>query len=300
MIYLGGMLVKCLKKHRMLLLLGLFLVMLGCSLPQPVAAADSGLKYSIVVSNFENKSNWTGQFNLGDAWGAVLTDILNQSGRFIVLAENDMRQEASNERNSNPHVIPAQLLVKGVITHVQNTGGQAGGFAIGGIYLGGTNSKSEINITMYVVEAGTGQVLASKSIVGKAEKGGMLVGGGGAVFGNYGADNLGKAVENAAKQGVDWMTTQLPKIKWTGTVVMNNNGNIYINRGTREGITSGQEFIIGSAEVLRDPVTGEVLDEIVTETARIRVVTVKEKVSICEVLSGGIDSVQQGMRVTLP
>lgn len=288
------------KRQRVLLIIGIFLFLFACSLQQPVAAADNGLKYSIVVSKFENKSNWSGQFDLGDAWGTVLTDILNQSGKFIVLAENDMRQEASNERNSNPHVIPAQLLVKGVITHVQNTGGQAGGFGIGGFYLGGTNSKSEVNITMYVVEAGTGQVLASKSVVGKAEKGGMIVGGGGAVFGNYGADNLGKAVENAARQGTDWMITQLPKIKWTGTVITNNNGNIYINRGTREGVTVGQEFIIGSAEVLRDPTTGEVLDEIVTETARIRVTTVKEKVSICEVLSGGIDSIQQGMRVTLP
>jgi curli biogenesis system outer membrane secretion channel CsgG len=284
----------------MLLMLGLFLFVIGCTLPQPVAAADSGLKYSIVVSKYENKSNWTGQFDLGDAWGTVLTDILNQSGKFIVLAENDMRQEASNERNSNPHGIPAQLLVKGAITHVQNTGGQAGGFGIGGIFLGGTNSKSEINITMYVVEAGTGQVLASKSVVGKAEKGGMIIGGGGAVFGNYGADNLGKAVENAAKQGTDWMITQLPKIKWTGSVVMNSNGKIYINRGTREGITSGQEFILGSAEVLRDPTTGEVLDEIVTETARIRVETVKEKISICEVISGNLDDIQQGMRVILP
>jgi curli biogenesis system outer membrane secretion channel CsgG len=299
-IIFGGMQVKHYIKSKLLLLMGVFIIFIGCSLPQPVAAADNGLKYTIVVSKFENRSNWSGQFSLGDAWGAVLTDILNQSGRFIVLAENDMRQEAMSERNSNPHVIPAQLLVKGVITHVQNTGGQAGGIGIHGLYLGGTNSKSEINITMYVVEAGTGQVLASKSVVGKAVKGGMVVGGRGAVFGNYGAENLGKAVENAATQGVDWMITQLPKIRWTGTVVMNNNGNIYINRGNREGIINGQEFIVGSFEVLRDPTTGEVLDEMVTETARIRVVSVKEKISICEVISGSADSIQQGMRVTLP
>jgi curli biogenesis system outer membrane secretion channel CsgG len=131
-------------KSTMLFLMGV-LIIIGCSLPQPVAAAENGLKYTIVVSKFDNRSNWSGQFNLGDAWGAVLTDILNQSGRFIVLAENDMRQEASNERNSNPHVIPAQLLVKGVITHVQNTGGQTGGFGIHGLHIGGSNSKSEIS-----------------------------------------------------------------------------------------------------------------------------------------------------------
>ncbi|SMC82202.1 CsgG/HfaB family protein [Sporomusa malonica] len=288
------------SKSRILFLITILIFIVSISLPQAVAAADSGLKYTIVVSKFENRSNWSGQFSLGDAWGTVLTDILNQSGKFIVLAENDMRIEAANERNSNPHVIPAQLLVKGVITHVQNTGGQAGGLGIGGIYLGGSKSKSEINITMYIVEAGTGQVLASKSVIGKAEKGGMVVGGRGAVFGNYGAQNLGKAVENAASQGVEWMITQLPKIRWTGAVVMNNNGQIYINRGTREGVRMDQEFIVGSAEVLRDPTTGEALDEMVTERARIRVVSVKEKISICEVISGSSESINQGMRVSLP
>lgn len=278
----------------------ILIFLLGIGLSQTAAAADPGIKYSIVVAKFENRSNWSGQFSLGDAWGAVLTDILNQSGKFIVLAENDMRREAASERSQNTHVIPAQLLVKGVITHVQNTGRQGGGIGIHGIYLGGSSSKSEINITMYVVEAGTGQVLASQSVVGKAEKGGMVIGGHHAAFSNYGAENLGKAVENAATQGVNWMITQLPKIKWTGTVVMNTNGSIYINRGAREGIRDGQEFIVGSAEVVRDPVTGEVLDEIVSEIARIRVVSVKEKLSICEVTAGSSDGIQQGMRVTLP
>lgn len=286
--------------NRGLLWVGICILLLGCSLPQQVMAADNGLKYTITVSSFENRSNWSGQLNLGDAWGAVLTDMLNQSGKFIVLAEGDMRQAAASESSANPHVIPAQLLVKGVITQVQETGGQVGGFGIHGIYVGGANSKSEINITTYIVEAGTGQVLASKSVVGKDNKGGMAVGGHGALFGNYGATNLGKAVEHAASQCVDWMVTQLPKIKWTGAVVMNNNGNIYINRGTREGIKVGQEFVVGTAEILRDPTTGEVLDEMVTEAARISVVSVKEKVAICQVISGSADSIEQGMRVALP
>ena len=37
-------------------------------------AAGSGMRYSIVVSKFKNRSNWRGQWNLGDAWGAVLTE----------------------------------------------------------------------------------------------------------------------------------------------------------------------------------------------------------------------------------
>ena len=71
----------------MMFFLGVFLIT-----PTHGLASESGLKYTIAVSKFKNKSNWRGQWNLGDAWGAVLTDSLNQTGRFIVLGEKDMRK----------------------------------------------------------------------------------------------------------------------------------------------------------------------------------------------------------------
>ena len=40
---------------------------------------------AITVSKFENRAGWHGQWDIGDAWGTVLTDMLNQSGKFIVL-----------------------------------------------------------------------------------------------------------------------------------------------------------------------------------------------------------------------
>ena len=54
--------------------------------------ADGGnLRYTISVSKFENRSGWNGQWDLGSAWGTILTDQLVQSGKFIVLGESDMR-----------------------------------------------------------------------------------------------------------------------------------------------------------------------------------------------------------------
>ncbi len=67
---------------------------------------------------------------------------------------------------------------------------------------------------------------------------------------------------------------------------MEKDGKVYVNRGSREGIGVGQEFTVGEVEILRDPDTGEVLDESMTEIARLRVSQVKEKISICEVVSG--------------
>lgn len=283
------------------------------------AASQSGeLKYTVTVSKFENQSNWSGQWQLGDAWGAVMTDILNRSGKFIVLGETDMRSEAMREQDfassgrtvqgsitpPTGQMTPAQILVKGVITHAQNTSGGGGGFGIHGIAIGGAKSNAEINVTMYMVDSTTGQVLASTSVVGKSSKRAGGIGysnaGYGIVAGGYKNDNMGKAVEHAVQQGVEWMIQQLPRIPWSGTVVMARNGQIYINRGQREGVQAGQTFVLGRGEVIRDPGTGEVLEEIVHETSRIQVSTAREKLSICDVISGDYDSIETGMKICLP
>ena len=261
-------------------------------------ASSGALRYTIAVAQFENRSNWSGQYQLGDAYGAVLTDALNQSGKYIVLGEKDIRSDAAGE--SGQQGTAAQLLIKGVITHVQNTSNSGGGFSIGGVLLGGSQSESEINVTMYIVETASGRVLASKSVVGKSSGGGILIGGGGAVFGTHHKDNMGKAVENAIAQTLDWLNGQMPSIKWSGLVILNEDGNIYINRGSREGVKVGQKLIAGSAKILRDPVTKEVLDESLTELATLEVVTVKEKIAICSVISGSADELQPGTRVQQP
>jgi len=80
-------------------------------------------------------------------------------------------------------------------------------------------------------------------------------------------------------------------------VVMVKGDQIYINRGSREGVAMGQEFTVGEVEVLRDPDTGEVLDESMTEIARLKVSQVKEKLSIANVTSGDTASVIKGMTI---
>ena len=72
-----------------------------CILAVAVAAgADSSkMRYSITVVKFENKSGWHGQWDLGDAWGTVMTDMLMQTGQFIVLGESDMRSAAMDEQD---------------------------------------------------------------------------------------------------------------------------------------------------------------------------------------------------------
>ncbi len=176
----------------------LVLSLLIASIPILALAQTGGLRYSITVSKFENKAGWYGQWDIGDAWGTIMTDLLNQTGKFIVLGEKDMRQEAMAEQDfaasgraaggakapATGQMTPAQLLVKGAITHVQDsTAGGHGGLNIGGVRLGGAGGKGEVNATIYIVDSTTGQVLASKSVVGVSTRKGLDVGYSGAGWG---------------------------------------------------------------------------------------------------------------------
>jgi curli biogenesis system outer membrane secretion channel CsgG len=275
-----------------------------------------GLRYSITVSQFENQAGWTGQWDIGNAWGTVLTDMLNETGKFIVLGETDMRYEAMAEQDlaasgrtatgkkapATGQLTPGQLLVKGAITHVQGTtSGGGGGVRVKGFKIGGKKAKGEVNATIYVVDSTTGQVLASTNVVGESNRKGANIGYSsydwGASFGGQKNDNVGLAVQDACAQAVEFLIEQLPNVPWTGSVVLVKGDKVYINRGTREGVVAGQGFRIGEVEVIRDPDTGEVLDEDMTEVCQIKAAQVKEKLSICEVTSGDATDVQKGMTV---
>jgi len=277
------------------------------AVPAAAQEATGGLRYSITVTKFENQAGWHGQWDIGDAWGTVLTDMLNQSGKFIVLGETDMRAAALDEQDFaasgrtaggakapvTGQMTPAQILVKGAITHVQgDTGGADGGIRIKGF-----------KVTVYLVDSTTGQVLASTNVVGTHKRKGLGVGydtgSWGAAFGGHSNDNVGLAVQDACAQAVDFLIAQLPNIQWSGAVVMIKDGKVYVNRGSREGIAVGQTFSVGEVEILRDPDTGEVLDQSMSEVARLKVSQVKDKLSICDVVDGSIGAVAKGMMIHL-
>jgi hypothetical protein len=102
-------------------------------------------------------------------------------------------------------------------------------------------------------------------------------------------------MEKAVDEGVEFLTSKLESIPWTGTIILAKKGKVYINRGTREGVSVGQTFDVGKSEILRDPDTGEVLDQSLEKVGTIKAVKVKEKLSICKVLNG--QSIAKGMTV---
>lgn len=284
------------------------------------AFAEGGnLRYSIMVNKFENKANWRGQWELGDAWGTILTDQLVQSGKFIVLGEADMRGAAMQEQDlaasgrtaggkkapKMGRMTPAQLLVKGAITHVQETKGGSGGFSLGkgilsGVSIGGSAGSTEINITIYICDSATGQVKASKSVIGKSGKRGIGLGYHGSKLGGltgdlegFEKDNMGQACTDAVAQAVEFLVAQLESIPWEGSVSLVKPDKLLINRGSREGVAVGMKFDIGKVEEIVDEDTGEVLDSEMTKIGTVVVTEVKEKISYTTPLEGA----EKGMGV---
>jgi len=294
-------------------------VVAGTLISIPTArGADGNLRYSINVEKFQNKAGWHGRWDIGNGFGEIMTDALNSSGRFIVLGETDMRKAAMDEQDlaasgrlaggkkapKMGRMTPAQLKVKGAITHVQsNTTGGKGRFSFKGISVGGSGGKAEINITIYLVDTETGQVKASTKVVGKSGRKGLGVGYHGSKLGGltgdlagFKKDNVGKACEDAVAQAVEFLIEQLEDIAWEGSIALVKPGKIIVNRGTREGVEVGQEFNVGDIEELVDEDTGEVLDSEMTVVAKIEVTKVKEKIAYCKATDGA-DQIKKGMSV---
>jgi curli biogenesis system outer membrane secretion channel CsgG len=287
----------------------------------PAGAQNGGLRHSIAVARFDNRSAFPeGQFALAQSFTAVLTDSLQQTNRFIVLGEKDMRVEAiaeqdfaasgrvaaGNKRPETAQMTPAQLLVKGEITHFQNsTQGGKGGFTIKGITIGTESDTAVINAVVYVVDSSTGQVVASRKVKGEASRMGVQLGVSqlrdvtAADLGAFKQTNVGAAIEKAIDEAVAFIVGQMEKIPWEGSVILVKDGRVYVNRGAREGVARGQTFTVGTAERLRDPNTGEVLDVSMEKVGTIVVEQVREKISIGRATEGA-GNMQKGMSVLLP
>ena len=66
------------------------------TIPAPPAG---NLRYSITVTKFKNEAGWHGQWSVGDGMQTAMTNLLHESGWFIVLGDGDMRKEAMKEQD---------------------------------------------------------------------------------------------------------------------------------------------------------------------------------------------------------
>jgi curli biogenesis system outer membrane secretion channel CsgG len=265
-------------------------------LPVRDAVALENLKKTVAVFDFDNNSGYMGDVRLGGDFTTQLTDALVQSGKFnvmtrtdldVVFAEQDLAASgrmAKSTAAQTGKAIPAQILIKGQITEFEeNTSGGGQGFSIKGVSLGTKKSSATMAVIIQLVDSTTGQVIDSKRVEGEARSGGLSIG----YSGNFGLSSsnfkktpLGKAVQMAIDQAVEYIATKLSEVPWKGKIVTVKEGTIFINAGENANLKVGDTFkVLREGESLIDPDTGMDLGSEATTLGVVKITEVQPKFS---------------------
>lgn len=272
--------------------------------PPPAALpAATGPKKLVAVAEFENKTNWRGQVNLGTGMADQLITSLMNSGRFIVLEreniEGVLREQdfgASGRTTAEGggkigKINRAQILLQGSITEFGEQGGEGGAIAIKGFSLGGSSKKAVVGIDLRIYDTTTGQVLASKACRGIAKSSGSSIGYSGGDFG-FATGGSAKtpmdfAVRAAIDQALKFIIFELDRLPWEGRIAMVKDNVIYINVGRTAGIRVGDQFnVYKKGEEIVDPDSGMTLGAELSKSGRIEVISVDEKFSKATPITG--------------
>ena len=251
----------------------------------------TGPKKTIAVMDFENKAGVSSQINLGEGMAEMLTTALINSGRFIVVERQAIR-DVLNEQDLGAsgrttsegaakfgRMLNSQILIRGAVTQfgMRESGG-GGGLSIKGVDVGLATSQAAVGVDIRMYDATTGQVLDSVRCEGNASSTGLNFGysehdwG----FGTSGFQNtpLGKATAKAIDKAVIAIISRMETVPWEGRIVKMAGNEAYINAGYNSGINVGDTFIVyRPGEELIDPQTGLPLG---SELKRLGTVTVTE------------------------
>lgn len=254
------------------------------------------------VGKYGSYEGW----DVGEAVAAQLATALEQTDCFVltdrlalsdVLREQELGLAGVASRESAPAaggLIGAQILVKGEITEFEpgkQGRGMTGGFALGdspiGVRLGGNRNTVHIAADIRLIDASTGEVLFTQRVDSQAKTFGLA-------FGldykdaSLGSDNfnktpLGMAVRDAVVEAAGFIVSQTREIQWTGRIVFEENGSVFVNAGADSGVQIGDTFDVSTIErELIDPSTGVSLGRIEKELGQVRIEKVEGKFSVAK------------------
>ena len=256
-----------------------------------------GPKKTIAVMAFENKAGAAAEWSLGEGMAEMLTTALVNSGRFIVVERQAIR-DVLDEQDFGASgrttqfgaarfgkVLNAQILVRGAVTEFgmkESGGGHA--LSIKGFDIGLSGSQAHVAVNMRLYDTTTGQVIDSVRCDGKASAGGIDFGysesdwgfGTGAFYNTP----IGKATQKAIDKAVYFVAMKMRDVEWEGRIIKASKGEVYINAGATSGIKVGDTFsVYRPGEELIDPQTGLSLGCEITKIGRVTVTTAAEKFS---------------------
>jgi curli biogenesis system outer membrane secretion channel CsgG len=236
----------------------------------------------------------------------ALTTTLVATGKFVVLerlALTQVQQEqdlaASGRVNAETSVekgklIGAQVLITGDITqfayHRSSIGGKLSNI-VKGLDAGVERVSASVSIDLRLIDAVTGEVIASMKGDGSASQQGVtthLTKDEKKYDGSIALSTpLGKASREAIQNAVTAIIANSPKIKWSARVIDVRDGVVYVNAGSALGMAKGIALEVFDAQpALVDPETGRSLGAPEKLVGEVVIDAVEPQFSTAKVVSG--------------
>jgi curli biogenesis system outer membrane secretion channel CsgG len=305
---------------------------LGISAAAQTAAAPAGVRHKVAVLDFGYASVMTASqavfgtnVNIGKGISDLLVDKLVKDGTYRVIERNAIskvltEQNFSNSDRVDPSsaakigkILGVDAIITGDITTFgrddssKNLGGIMGGTT--GLILGkvGTSkSKAVVAVTARMIDANTGEVLASVTSRGESKRSGGFLDGGGGKYGsggggagmgmgssNFGETIIGEATTASIAQlatDLEAGSGKLPEaeaVAIAGLVADVAGNDIVINIGKQAGVTVGAKLtVMHPVRTVKDPATGKVLRTIENPVGDLTITSV-DATSAVGTFSGG-------------
>ncbi len=258
------------------------------------------------------------QQNIGKGIRAMLVTRLSQQGHIVVIerakintlmAEQDRNvggrvKQGSGARVGN--ISGADGLLAGDIVifgrddkHTKVSGGGMAGRVLGGIASSKDEDKAVVAIDYRFVDAETSEVIASGEARGESSRkskgfGGMAgalgkgVGGVGVdmTSSNFAQTIIGEATMDCVNKLADILQAQTASMRKTDrpveTTVADVAGSVLtIAAGSAAGVNTGDVFeILRVVRTVKDPATGEVLDQITEKSGELTITNARERIAM--------------------
>ena len=267
----------------------------------------AGLRFKpvVAVDEFQNRSGFSGQWDLGSGMSEMLTTQLLESDEFIVLERRNLDsvlgeiirqgQELfrSEGRVQKGRLKNARYLISGAITDFTVVGDASGWFGYDGkAEVRGGGKKARVSLHLRLTDVQSGEVMSSVSASATASSGwfGAAVNyhkiafGGDAFF----RTPLGRATEEAIADAVRDIARDLPREYWVPRVADAGVDMVVLNGGENVGVKRGDRFVVMErGREIMDPVTGNLIEQFPGKVlGRVEVTDVKRLASHAVILEG--------------
>jgi len=278
----------------------------------PIAAPQTDNRPRIAVMPFDDGSVknrwWSNSWEVGSGVADELVTGLIKTEKFRLI-EREQLDNILREQNLgvagriDPNtaarigkILGAQYLVMGKVTEFttdSKNGGAASG--PGGFGLSVSSNYARVAIDARLVDASTAEIISA--VTGRGEQKqtnvGIAVNWNAIAFGSdeFKQTKLGLALRDAVDSVSGQLAEKIPAksgnsqfSRISGTVADIYKDKVYLTIGSNDGVQSGMVFIVEHpVKTVKNPKTGEVIDQITEPIAEITVTSVKSSSAVCTV-----------------